>query len=106
MALLDSFDPGGDVDGYNGWGEGDEANESTARFSEIVMEARTVTSSAAFDALIDEAETILAADLPILPLFQRASYLGLWSDRVSGVRHNATNSRFTWNIEQWENLTP
>jgi ABC-type transport system substrate-binding protein len=102
MALLDLFDPSGESDGYNGWGEGDEANESTARFSEIASEARSVTSTESFDALIAEAESILSDDLPILPLFQRASYLALWADQISGVRHNATRSRFTWNIEEWE----
>ncbi len=105
MALLEAFDPSGSTDGYNGWGQTeDSANDQTARFSEIVDEARSVTSRDAFAALVAEAEGILADELPILPLFQRASYAGVWANRITGVRHNATRSTFTWNIETWEDL--
>lgn len=106
MALLESFDPVGRTDGFNGWGEGNAATEQSARFSEIVVEARTTPSREGFDALVEEAESILADELPILPLFQRASYVAVWADRISGVRHNATSSRFTWNIEEWEATVP
>lgn len=102
MALLELFDPLGRTDGYNGWGEGEAASDQSTRFSEIVVEARTVTSTAGFNGLATEAEEILAAELPILPLFQRASYAAVWADRVQGVRHNATKVTFTWNIEEWQ----
>ncbi len=102
MTLLETFDPQGATGGYNGWGQGQAATSGSARFSEIVEQARTVTSTSRFKELVAEAEAILADEVPILPLFQRASYAAVWSDHLQGVSHNSTRATFTWNIEEWE----
>ncbi len=106
VALLELLDPAGSSAGYSGWGRGDAASENSLRFSELVGEAKAATSRTQFESLIGEAETILADDLPLIPLFHRASFAAVRSDWVSGVQHNATNARLTWNIEQWGVASP
>jgi peptide/nickel transport system substrate-binding protein len=104
VELLELLDPAGSSAGYSGWGRGDVASENSLRFSELVVQAMAATSREQFEAIVGEAETILATDLPLIPLFHRASFAAVRSDRVSGVQHNATTARLTWNIEQWDIL--
>jgi ABC-type transport system substrate-binding protein len=104
LALLELFDPrSGPPEGnFGNWGSGGTANDSIARFSEIVDEAKTTIDPRAFFDLVREAEAILATELPIIPLFSRGSGLAIWPDAVTGVTHNGSRSDFTWNIESWQ----
>jgi ABC-type oligopeptide transport system substrate-binding subunit len=52
--------------------------------------------------IIAEAEAILAAELPLVPLFHRASYAAVWADGILSVVHNGTSSGLTWNVEAWQ----
>lgn len=78
------------------------ANDATARFSEIVDAARTAVDPVEFLDLVREAESILAAELPVIPLFSRGTGLAIWPDAVTGVISNGSRSDFTWNIELWQ----
>ena len=104
LVMLDVFDPRSEPsDGnFGNWGSGPTANEATARFSEIVDEARTTIDGVAFFDLVREAEAILATELPIIPLFSRGTGLAIWPDAVTGVTPNGSRSDFTWNIETWQ----
>ena len=114
LRLLELFDPrstppeAGFFDGgnYGRWGEGGSSNDNTARFSELVDEANATVDPDEFRDLVTEAESILATELPLIPLFSRGSALALWPDAVTGVTHNGTASTFTWNIETWQHPTP
>jgi ABC-type transport system substrate-binding protein len=101
MEMLDpaSLPPGGNM---GRWGSGGTANDETAQFSEIVAEARTTIDPDRFDELVAEAESILALELPLIPLFSRGSGLAVWPDAVTGVVHNVRPADFTWNIETWQ----
>jgi ABC-type transport system substrate-binding protein len=46
--------------------------------------------------------SILAAEVPIIPVFSRGSGFATWPDAVTGVTHNGSRSHFTWNIETWQ----
>ncbi|MEN8239161.1 MAG: ABC transporter substrate-binding protein [Actinomycetota bacterium] len=104
LGMLEQFDPrSSPPDGNFGhWGSGGTANEATARYSEIVDEAKTTLDPAAFFDLVREAEGILATELPLIPLFSRGSGLAVWPDSVTGVIHTGSGSDFTWNIEVWQ----
>ncbi|MCL1599041.1 MAG: ABC transporter substrate-binding protein [Actinomycetia bacterium] len=106
LGLMEMLDPAASPpDGnYGSWGSGGTANEATARFSEIVAEARSTIDSERFDELVREAEAILAQELPLIPLYSRGSGLAVWPDVVSGIVHNGSRSTFTWNIETWHHL--
>ncbi|VAV99300.1 hypothetical protein MNBD_ACTINO01-2335, partial [hydrothermal vent metagenome] len=106
LGLMEMLDPAGSPpDGnFGNWGSGGTANEATVRFSQIVAEARTTVDADRFDELVREAESILAQELPLIPLFSRGSGLGVWPDVVTGVIHNGSRSTFTWNVETWQRL--
>jgi ABC-type transport system substrate-binding protein len=104
LMMLELFDPrSAPPDGnFGNWGSGGTANDATARFSEIVDEASATIDPVEFFSLIREAEAILAAELPIIPLFSRGTGLAIWPDAVTGVTPNGSASTFTWNIETWQ----
>ena len=104
LRMLEMFDPrSAPPDGnFGNWGSGGTSNDATARFSEIVDEAKTTVDSVALFSLIREAEAILATELPIIPLFSRGTGLAVWPDAVAGIIPNGSASDFTWNIETWQ----
>ncbi|MCZ7534280.1 MAG: ABC transporter substrate-binding protein [Acidimicrobiia bacterium] len=102
LAMLDRFDPTRPQQSFSGWGTGDETSEAALRFSELAEVARTTMDAHQFSVAVEEAESILAAELPLIPLFHRSSYLAIRSDHITGVVHNATSSRFTWSVESWQ----
>ncbi len=101
LGLLDLFDPAGQDD-LGGWavlgGEGAE------RFSEIVAEAKTTADPEQFDALVAEAESILADVIPMIPLFRRTSWVVYRPDIVTGVQNNGSIVGVTWNLDQWQRV--
>ena len=102
--LMELLDPASDTGGFNEWGVGLSASEASARYSELVVAARSTADAAAFAAIVSEAEAIIASELPLIPLFNRASHAAVWSDRISNVEHNGTSSDLTWNVEGWQRL--
>ncbi len=102
LALLDHFNPAVEppTGNYGRW----DGGESADRFTEIVAEAHTTVDPERFDELIAEAEDILATELPIIPLFNRAIHVAYWSDVVTGIVPNGSASTVTWNIESWQRV--
>jgi ABC-type transport system substrate-binding protein len=101
MKLLEFFDPTNVPGSYSSWGSAANA-DALARYSEIVIEARITFDADQFEELVGEAEEILAAELPLIPLFHRSSHAAFWSDVVTGVTHNGSRSGLTWNVELWQ----
>jgi len=124
VGIHDVFDPEGPPpvgSNYYRWGttelddseyEGDKAiyaasNESvvqdaaSARFAEVRDEMNATVDPAELLALINEAETILADNLVIIPLYARPVTAAVWEDEIGGFKHNPTRAGFTWNIEFW-----
>jgi peptide/nickel transport system substrate-binding protein len=104
IRLMEALDPASDAGGFNGWGVGSSASEASARYSELVVAARTTADTAEFAAIVSEAEAILASELPLIPLFNRASHAAVWADRISNVAHNGSSSDLTWNVEVWRRV--
>jgi ABC-type transport system substrate-binding protein len=104
ILLMEALDPVSDTGGFNGWGVGSSASEASARYSELVVAARSTPDTAEFAAIVSEAEAILASELPLIPLFNRASHAAVWADRISNVEHNGSSSDLTWNVEGWQRV--
>ena len=100
--LMRTLDPSLDPpDGdFGGWGA--LGSEAGPRFTEIRIAAESTISRDELDALVREAEQILADELPLVPLFSRGTYSAHWPDAVSGVVPNGTDSQLTWNVEEWQ----
>lgn len=103
VGLMEQFDPASEASDKNfgNWGKGASPNDGTTEFSELVAEARVTVDRVRFHEIIQRAEEILAENLPLIPLFHRSSVAAIWSDELSGVAHNGSTSRITWNVETW-----
>lgn len=102
LVMLERFDPSKALPSFSGWGIGSNASTAAQRFSELVLTAHSTMDAQEFATVVREAESILASELPLIPLFHRGSHLAVRTDRVTGVIHNATSSGFTWNVEFWQ----
>jgi ABC-type transport system substrate-binding protein len=103
---FDMFDPEQPpLDGFNfyRWGTADSAviDAATMRYAEIHDEAAATVDEAEIEALIDEAQTLLADNAVFMPLYQRLVVMAYWGDGVAGPKHNISQSGHTWNIEEW-----
>lgn len=106
---LTVFDPGSPPpEGLNKyrWGTDDSSvvDDNTARFSEIYDALGNSIDASVLEPLINEAETILADQVVIIPLYARLDPGVVWGDTIGGFKHNPTAAGFTWNIEAWYNL--
>jgi peptide/nickel transport system substrate-binding protein len=51
-------------------------------------------------ALFNQADALMANDIPTIPLYQKPTYL-VYKAGIKGMKDNATNQSPTWNAEQW-----
>ncbi len=88
---------------YYRWGTEDSSviNDATARYAEVRDAMNATVDSAELEALINEAENILADNLVIFPLYARLVTAAVWEDEIGGFKHNPTQASHTWNIENW-----
>ena len=108
VRMMDWFDPssGADASDFGNWtaaGGGDTATtENGNTFAELASEARSTVDPQRFANLVEEAEELLADQLPIIPLFHRAAAFAWWPDIAVGIVPNGSASDLTWNIEEWQ----
>lgn len=100
FAWVGSPDPfGGDTifmcDGalnYNGY-----CNEEV---TELIAANTAMTDAAERWATYNEADELIAADVPLIPMFQVPQVLA-YEDHIGGIRVNATQWGPTWNASEW-----
>jgi glutathione transport system substrate-binding protein len=51
-------------------------------------------------ALFNQADALMANDIPTIPLYQKPTYL-VYKAGIKNMKDNATNQSPTWNAEQW-----
>jgi peptide/nickel transport system substrate-binding protein len=76
-------------------------NETSDRFAALRDEMNSTVVPAEIEALVAEAETLLADNLVIIPLYARLDPGAVWADEIGGYKHNPTSAGDTWNIEEW-----
>ncbi len=106
VGIHDVFDPEApppDGSNYYRWGTEDSSviDDSTARYAEVRDAMNLTVDEAELEALINEAESILADNVVIVPLYARLVTAAVWGDEVAGFKHNPTSASHTWNLEHW-----
>ncbi len=107
VGFHDLFDPEAppppDGQNFYRWGTEDSSviDEATQRFAEVRDGMNATVDEGELTVLIREAESILADNLVIIPLFSHPVAAAVWADEIVGFRHNPTQAGFTWNIEFW-----
>jgi peptide/nickel transport system substrate-binding protein len=106
VGIHDVFDPESPPplgSNYYRWGSPDSSviDEATARFAEVRDQINATVDFDELVTLIQEAETILADNLVIIPLYAHPVTAAVWEDEIGGFMHNPTRAGFTWNVEFW-----
>ena len=91
---------GADPDGFN-QGPSSVVNEDTERFAEVRDQMNATVDQAELETLLAEAESLLADNVVIIPLYQRLDPGAVWADMVGGYKHNPSQAGDTWNLEMW-----
>ena len=91
---------GADPDGYN-QGESALIDDATARYAEVRDAMNATVDEVELEALINEAENILADQVVIFPLYARLDPGVVWADEIGGFKHNPSDAALTWNLEEW-----
>lgn len=106
VTIHDAFDPEAPPPGgsnYYRWGTEDSSvrNEHTERFAEVRDLMNSTVNDVELEALINEAEDILAERLVVLPLYGLPVVGAVWEDEIAGFAMNPSQGSHTWNIGEW-----
>jgi peptide/nickel transport system substrate-binding protein len=106
VGIHDIFDPESPPpDGNNmyNWGtEGSSViNDDTVRYAALRDEMNATVDDAELVALFNEAETMIADNIVIIPLYARLVVAAVWADEIGNFKHNPTTAAHTWNMELW-----
>lgn len=100
FAWVGDPDPSDFVDIYGCGGESNFTKWCSNKYVKLMREAAQTLDDKARGALFNKADQLLAAGLPTYPLFQKPTYL-VAKTKVKGLKDNATQAGFTWNIQEW-----
>ncbi len=73
----------------------------SAGVTALLDAASVEVNEAARAALVNQVETIMAEDVPSLPLYQPPQFVAQWP-QLESVVDNPTDQGITWNVEDWE----
>jgi ABC-type transport system substrate-binding protein len=51
--------------------------------------------------LFQQADALMAKDVPSIPLYSRPNPL-IYKSSILGMKNNPSNVGFTWNVEEWK----
>ncbi len=95
---------GGDVGGgaslYGCNGDLNVMDYCSPEVDALLIAADAEVDPVARAALVNQADALLAEDVPSLPLFNRRAFLA-YSERLQGALNNPSPQGPTWNIEDW-----
>jgi peptide/nickel transport system substrate-binding protein len=100
FAWVGDPDPSDFVDIYGCGGESNYTKWCSNKYVTLMKQAAQTLDDKQRAALFNRADQLLAAGLPTYPLFQKPTYL-VSKTKVKGLKDNATNAGFTWNIQEW-----
>ena len=107
VSIHDIFDPespppdGNNMYNWGTVGSSVEGSADTVRYAEVRDEMNATVDDAELLALFNEAETLIASNVVIIPLYARLSVGAAWGDEVGNFKHNPTAYGHGWNQELW-----
>lgn len=97
---IGSPDPGGSVEIHKCKGDQNYNAYCNAKASAALVQSQATVDPVKRTALLNQADALMAKDLPTLPLFARPGFL-IHKSSVGGVLKNPTSEGPTWNSEVW-----
>jgi peptide/nickel transport system substrate-binding protein len=97
---IGSPDPGGSVEIHKCNGDQNDGVYCNRRVTTLLEASQNEVNPARRASLLNQADALMARDLPTLPLFARPGFL-IHKSSVAGVLKNPTSEGPTWNSEVW-----
>jgi peptide/nickel transport system substrate-binding protein len=100
FAWVGNPDPSGSVEIHKCEGSSNFQNYCNEEVTDLLEESDVTVDPAARADLLNQADELMAEDLPILPMYQKPTFFA-FSDRLQNAIDNATQHGPTWNAEDW-----
>jgi len=100
FAWVGNPDPSGSVEIHRCEGTQNFQGYCNEEVTELLDESDTTVDPAARAELMNQADALMAEDLPILPMYQKPTFFA-FTDRLQNAIDNATQQGPTWNAEDW-----
>lgn len=100
FAWVGSPDPAGSVEIFQCDGGNNFTDYCNEEVTKLLQESNNLIDPVERAAVLNEADAIMAEDLPLLPLYQKPTFLA-FSSKIHNMEDNATNEGPTWNIGEW-----
>jgi peptide/nickel transport system substrate-binding protein len=100
FAWVGNPDPGGSVEIWKCKGSQNFTGYCNEEATEFLESSDTLLDPAARADAMNQADALMAADIPTIPLYQKPTFLA-FNTKLHGVSDNATQEGFAWNIEEW-----
>ena len=97
---IGSPDPGGSVEIHKCAGDQNDGVYCNQKVTKLLDSSQNEVNPAKRAALLNQADALMAKDLPTLPLFARPGFL-ISKSSVTNVLKNPTSEGPTWNSELW-----
>jgi len=100
FAFVGNPDPAGSVEIMRCGGDQNYQKYCNRNVTRLVNATRTTLDERRRARLFNDADRLMARDLPVLPLYQLPTFLA-YKNRVRNMRDNPTQEGFSWNTHQW-----
>ncbi|MGH2751783.1 MAG: ABC transporter family substrate-binding protein [Actinomycetota bacterium] len=100
FAWVGNPDPSGSVEIHKCEGSQNYQGYCNEEATELLDESNTTIDEAERAELMNEADALMAEDLPILPMYQKPTFFA-FHNKLQNAIDNATQLGPTWNAEDW-----
>lgn len=100
FAWVSTPDPVGSVEIWRCDGSQNFSGYCNEEVSKLLVSSDLMTDPAERAATMNEADALMSADLPTIPLYQKPTFLA-FSKRVHGMQDNSTAEGPAWNADEW-----
>jgi peptide/nickel transport system substrate-binding protein len=87
-------------DAPNGFGSNNNLRYCNEEVDALIKSTDSIVDPAERAAVYNEADALFLADVPMIPMYQKPSFLA-WNSEIQNVMPNANNITDTWNIGAW-----
>jgi peptide/nickel transport system substrate-binding protein len=101
FAWVTAPDPAGFVANWSCGGLQNYLNYCNRKATALMNESQTELDPAKRAALFQQADALMADDIPSIPMYSRPNPL-IWKSDVLGMKNNPSIVGFSWNIEDWK----
>ena len=100
FAWVGSGDPAGQVDIYGCGGQSNWKAYCSRKVTNLLRDSDAELDPVKRRALVNQADRIMALNVPTIPLYQKPTYF-VYKSKLRGLKDNPTSAGPTWNVEDW-----